>query len=172
MTTSLPTLCGVANCRRIAGHSIRPFSIVWRTFRPADNGILPEIGADGEVLIACREGCRTCGASPPHTCWPAHWPEFCGGACAMTWVKDNARSIERYTNIEDELETEINDALERGERLAHDRASETARELKDDWLGSDDNPLLEAMRRHYAEPHLDLETALWRMQQDILPKLR
>jgi hypothetical protein len=172
MTTSLPTLCGVANCRRIAGHSMRPFSIVWRTFRPADNGILPEIGADGEVLIACREGCRTCGASPPHTCWPAHWPEFCGGACAMTWVKDNARSIERYTDIDEEVEREVNDALERGERLAKESAEADARELKDEWLGSDDNPLLETLRRHYAEPHLDLETALWRLQQDILPKLR
>ena len=153
-------------------YQMRPFSIVWRTFRPADNGILPEIGADGEVLIACRESCRACGSSPPYTCWPAHWPEFCGGACAMTWVKDNARSIERYTNIEDELETGINDALDRAERLAKDAAEEHARELKNEWLDSDDNPLLETLRRHYAEPHLDLETALWRMQRDILPKLR
>ena len=149
-----------------------PFTITWREARPADNGMLPEIGADGEVLIACRDSCRVCNAAPMHVAWPAHWPEFCGGACAMTWVKDNARSIERYTNIEDELETEINDALDRGERLAKDAAEEHARELKDEWLDSDDNPLLETLRRHYAEPHLALETALWRMQQDILPKLR
>jgi len=149
-----------------------PFTITWRGARPADNGMLPEIGADGEVLIACRDSCRVCNAAPRHVAWPAHWPEFCGGACAMTWVKDNARSIERYTNIEDELETEINDALDRAERLAKDAAEEHARELKDEWLNSDDNPLLETLRRHYAEPHLDLETALWRMTQDILPKLR
>ena len=150
----------------------QPFTIRWREARAQNDGTLPEIGADGELLIVCFDSCRVCNALPKHTTWPARWPEFCGAACGMTWLKDNAEHIERWIDIDDELATEINDALERGERLAHDRASETARELKDDWLGSDDNPLLEAMRRHYAEPHLDLETALWRMQQDILPKLR
>ena len=149
-----------------------PFTITWRTFRPADDGTLPDIGADGEVLIACRDSCRVCNALPRHTNWPAHWPEFCGGACAMTWVKDNARSIERYTDIDEEVEREVNDALERGEHLAKESAEADARDLKDEWLGSDDNPLLETLRRHFAEPHLDLETALWRMQQDILPRLR
>jgi hypothetical protein len=150
----------------------QPFTIRWREARAQDDGTLPEIGADGELLIVCLDSCRVCNAPPKHTTWPARWPEFCGAACGLVWLKDNAEHIERWTDIEDELETAINDALDRGERIAKDAAAEEALELKDDWLGSDDNPLLEAMRRHYAEPHLDLETALWRMQQDILPKLR
>ena len=154
------------------GMSRLPFAIAWREARPRDDGSLPDIGADGEVLIACRDSCRVCNALPMHTNWPAHWPEFCGAHCAMTWVKDNARAIERYTDIDEEVEREVNDALERGERLAKESAEADARDLKDEWLGSDDNPLLETLRRHYAEPHLNLETALWRMQQDILPKLR
>jgi hypothetical protein len=47
MTTSLPTLCGVANCRRIAGHSRKhdPYPCeAWDFFAGKDKGKLGKAG--------------------------------------------------------------------------------------------------------------------------------
>ena len=146
----------------------RPHGLLWRQAPERDDGKPPMLGV-GKLLVSCLQQCRACNV--PEASWPQDWPEFCGAACALNWMRQHSKMIERAARIDEELIEVLDQGHEEGVKAATDDAQEEARKMKDTWLNGEDNTLLDLLRSHTGDRSLDLETATWRLEYDILPKL-
>lgn len=126
--------------------------------------------ADGKVYVHMRDACKHCGGSAAAVSWPAHYPQFCDQACALTWIDRQAEDVDRFARIDDLIE----EAEAKVTSSAQAEAAEEAASLYGGQVDpdSDDNPLMRIIRLYGDDPTLTAEAAAWRLETSFRCGLR
>ena len=126
--------------------------------------------ADGKVYVYMRDACKSCGEPADYVMWPAHYPQFCDQACALTWIDRQAEDVDRFDRIDDLIEEAKVEAQEEAQEEAEDEIEEKYGGMVDP--NSDDNPLMRVIRLYGDDPTLTAEVAAWRLETSFRCGLR
>lgn len=127
-------------------------------------------GGDGKVYVRMRDECKHCGGSAAAVSWPAHHPQFCSQACALTWIDERAEDVDCFDQIDDLIEEAKVEAQEEAQAQAEEEIAEKYSGMVDP--DSDDNPLMRVIRLYGDDPTLTAEAAAWRLETSFRCGLR
>lgn len=124
-----------------------------------------QLGKDDKVYIRLRDACAECQAPPAAVLWPPVSPQFCGKECALSWLEDRAEDVPHMADLDEY----VREAVEKAEAEGAAKAEEEALEQ----YNSDDNPIMEVVRRYgEPDPTLTAEAVAWRLERSFRAGLR
>lgn len=118
-----------------------------------------------DLMVEVLDPCRRCGEVAHLTRLPASYPLFCSEACLLEWADDNGRDLPRLEGLDDLLEKTREEAHDEGVAEAERKTDDKVEEALTEAMDSDDNPLLDVLRRFGSDPFLSVENAAWKLER-------